>query len=57
VSSSSQFQLAGLSSHVEFELMPSFGITHDDSRSMCLKDRLRGHSLSKPRAVSSPTTV
>ncbi len=52
-----QFQLAGLSSHVEFELMPSFGITHDDSRSMCLKDRLRGHSLSKPRAVSSPTTV
>ena len=27
-----QFQLAGLSSHVEFELMPSFGITHDGSR-------------------------
>ncbi len=24
--------------------------------SMCLKHLLRGHSLSKPRAVSSPTT-
>jgi len=30
--SSSEFQLAGLSSHVEFELMPSFGIAHDGSR-------------------------
>jgi hypothetical protein len=30
--SSSQFQLISLSSHVEFELMPSFGITHDGSR-------------------------
>jgi hypothetical protein len=30
--SSSKFELISLSSHVEFELMPSFGITHDGSR-------------------------
>jgi hypothetical protein len=36
-----QFQLAGLSSHVEFELMPSFRITHDGSRIVGKQDVIR----------------
>jgi hypothetical protein len=53
VSSSSQFQLNSLSSHIEFELMPSFGIAHDGSR-IVGNPYLTGLWKSCPSSVQSP---